>query len=75
MLPERPFTRDLHEDGARLLILSPCNRCGASKVASAQDGSLQAREERHTCASLPPKKQLEGIDGGKDRDTGKLRMG
>lgn len=61
-MAERPFTRVLHQDGKRLLILSQCNRCGATQLASAQDGSLQGWEDGHTCADRPPKKQPEPIN-------------
>ena len=60
MAPERKFTRVLRQDGKRLLILSTCDACGATQLASAQDGSLQEWEDAHACEeSLAPKKQSE----------------
>lgn len=67
MAQERKFTRALRQDGKRLLILSICDACGASRLASAQDGSLQEWEDAHACEeSLAPKKQSEASE----RDTG-----
>jgi hypothetical protein len=39
-----------HED--RLLICTQCERCGARKVVSAADGSLEEWEEGHRCEKL-----------------------
>lgn len=33
----------------RVLIQSVCTKCGASRVVSASDGSLNKWEDRHTC--------------------------
>ena len=33
----------------RVLILSTCKKCGASKMVSVADGSLERWEEQHQC--------------------------
>jgi hypothetical protein len=34
-----------------VLIQSVCTKCGASKLVSASDGSLETWEDEHTCKS------------------------
>jgi|HubBroStandDraft_6_1064221.scaffolds.fasta_scaffold59209_2 hypothetical protein len=45
------FSRELFEDGARVLILSNCQVCGEARIGSSYDGSLQEWESTHPCAS------------------------
>lgn len=43
------FTRKLERDEPRLLIRSTCARCGASRLVSEADQSLEDWEEEHRC--------------------------
>jgi hypothetical protein len=45
------FSRQLFEDGERVLILSNCQVCGEARIGSSYDGSLQEWESCHACAS------------------------
>jgi len=59
------FTRTpvQYEDPHRVLIESACPQCGASKIASAADGSIQQWEMNHTCEKKPqavPPSRLAG---------------
>ena len=43
------FTRSLVPHGSRLMIQSVCVRCGASRLVSKHDGSLENWEGGHRC--------------------------
>jgi hypothetical protein len=43
------FSRQLFKDGERSLILTNCQMCGASRIATSYDGSLQEWESEHVC--------------------------
>jgi hypothetical protein len=45
------FTHFAVDTETRFLIQSVCTKCGASKLVSASDGSLQTWEAEHTCKS------------------------
>ena len=47
------FSRQLFEDGERLLIISRCQVCGKAHTASCYDGSLQQWESGHRCEFRP----------------------
>jgi hypothetical protein len=48
LLPD--FSREITQDGERVLILSVCQKCGAEKTCSAADGgSLKQWEFFHKC--------------------------
>ncbi len=46
------FTHMPVKTEARLLIVSTCQKCGASKLVSSFDGSLQRWEDGHKCLTL-----------------------
>lgn len=46
-IPE--FVRTLVLDGQRTMIQSTCALCGATRIVSAQDGTIQAWENDHVC--------------------------
>ena len=52
LLPD--FSREITQDGDRVLILSVCQKCGAKTTYSAaESGSLKQWEFSHTCKIEP----------------------
>jgi hypothetical protein len=49
------FIHNAIQTESRIMIESVCVRCGAFKVVSSQDRSLQAWEDRHECAVETPR--------------------
>lgn len=49
-----PFSHLLIHEESRLMIRSTCQECGASKVVSSADGSLDDWEDGHRCQPTKP---------------------
>jgi hypothetical protein len=49
--PSGCFSREIFQDGARVLILSNCQGCGEAQIGNSYDGSLQEWESCHVCGS------------------------
>jgi hypothetical protein len=50
-MPQPRFERTPFKTHGAAIILSKCNRCGARRVGSFADGSLNAWETSHRCES------------------------
>lgn len=69
------YLRSLVPQGSRLMIQSECVACGASRLVSRHDGSLEEWEDGHRCkagrkkasASLHPSGKDLKIVGGRRR--------
>ena len=49
------FSRELFQNGERLMIMSNCEACGEARIGSSYDDSLQEWESSHACASYSAK--------------------
>jgi hypothetical protein len=57
-MADRPqFAESLEPEDSHLKLRSACLQCGASRVVSAMDESLQHWHESHTCSPTAPAAQ------------------
>lgn len=51
-MPQPRFDRTSFKTHGAALILTKCNSCGAKRLGSFSDGSLNAWEKNHCCESV-----------------------